>query len=78
MKRFLSLLFYITTTFLFSQNNTTYWQQHVDYTMDVDVNVEKYQFKGQSKHSYSFYLIPFKKGTQDNFITWSKLYINQN
>ena len=39
---------------------------------------EKYQFKGQSKHSYSFYLIPFKKGTQDNFITWSKLYINQN
>jgi hypothetical protein len=53
MKRFLSLLFYITTTFLFSQNNTTYWQQHVDYTMDVDVNVEKYQFKGTQKLVYT-------------------------
>lgn len=28
------------------QNNSSYWQQHVDYTMDVDVDVEKFQYKG--------------------------------
>lgn len=38
---------------------------------------EKYQIKGQSKHVYGFYLIPFKKGTQEDFITWSKLYANK-
>tara|TARA_R110001592_G_scaffold58841_1_gene178495 strand:- start:3643 stop:6996 length:3354 start_codon:yes stop_codon:yes gene_type:complete len=38
---------------------------------------EKYQIKGQSKHVYSFYLIPFKEGTKDDFIVWSKLYANQ-
>ena len=53
MKRFLSLLFYITTTFLFSQNNTTYWQQHVDYTMDVDIDVENFQYKGRQKLVYT-------------------------
>lgn len=39
---------------------------------------EQYQIKGSSKHAYSFYLIPFKKGTQEDFIAWSKLYANQN
>ena len=23
-----------------------YWQQHVDYTMDIDVDAKKYQYKG--------------------------------
>jgi beta-galactosidase len=37
----------------------------------------QYQIKGQSKHEYSFYMIPFKKGTKDDFISWSKKYANQ-
>lgn len=37
---------------------------------------EKYQINGQLKHDYSFYLIPFKKGTEEDFIKWSKIYIN--
>ena len=53
MKNFLSLLFFITTTLLFSQNNTTYWQQHVDYTMNVDIDVENYQYKGIQKLEYT-------------------------
>ena len=39
--------------------------------------MEKYQMKGQSKHAYSFYLIPFKKGSKEEFITLSKSYANQ-
>ncbi len=37
-----------------------------------------YQIKGQTKQAYSFYLIPFKKGTKEDFTSWSKLYTNQN
>lgn len=29
-----------------AQTNSTYWQQHVDYTMDIDMDVETYQYKG--------------------------------
>lgn len=37
----------------------------------------KYQMTGESKHSYSFYLIPFTNGSKDQFIEWSKTYANQ-
>lgn len=30
-----------------------YWQQHVNYTMDVDVDVKKYQYKGKQKLVYT-------------------------
>ena len=40
--------------------------------------MDKYQVKGQSKNAYSFYLIPFKKGSKEDFINWSKAYSNQN
>ena len=30
-----------------------YWQQHVDYTMDVDVDVEKFQYSGTQKLVYT-------------------------
>jgi hypothetical protein len=35
-----------------SQNNV-YWQQHVDYTMDIDMNVNNYQYTGKQKLIYS-------------------------
>ncbi len=33
--------------------NNTYWQQHVDYTMDIDVDVNKYQYKGKQQLVYT-------------------------
>ncbi|WP_103866668.1 M1 family metallopeptidase [Aquimarina sp. I32.4] len=36
-----------------AQNNTSYWQQHVDYTMDVNMNVEKSQYQGTQELIYS-------------------------
>ena len=31
----------------------TYWQQHVDYTMDIDVDVKNYQYKGKQTLVYT-------------------------
>ncbi len=36
-----------------AQNNTSYWQQHVDYNMDVTVNVENFQYSGTQKLVYT-------------------------
>ena len=33
--------------------NSAYWQQHVDYTMDIDMNVNNYQYKGKQKLVYT-------------------------
>lgn len=52
MKRILLVLL-ITSTCITAQNNTSYWQQHVDYTMDIDIDVENYQFKGTQKLIYT-------------------------
>ena len=35
------------------KNTNGYWQQHVDYTMDIDVDVKKYQYKGKQKLIYT-------------------------
>ena len=32
---------------------STYWQQHVDYTMNIDMNVTNYQFNGTQKLVYT-------------------------
>ncbi|WP_372793545.1 M1 family metallopeptidase [Lutibacter sp.] len=53
MKKLFTFLIILTTIIVSSQNNTTYWQQHVDYKMDVDFNVEKYQYKGTQKLVYT-------------------------
>ncbi|MDC9721630.1 MAG: M1 family metallopeptidase [Urechidicola sp.] len=45
----LSLLFFVGN----AQSNSTYWQQHVDYTMDIDMNVENYQYDGKQKLVYT-------------------------
>ena len=36
-----------------AQNQASYWQQHVDYTMDVDMDVENYQYTGTQKLVYT-------------------------
>lgn len=36
-----------------SQNNTSYWQQHVDYYMNVDMNVKNFQYTGDQLLVYT-------------------------
>jgi len=38
---------------LIAQNQTNYWQQHVDYTMEVAMDVENYQYGGTQKLIYT-------------------------
>ena len=33
--------------------NTSYWQQHVDYKMDVSMDVKTYQYKGKQELVYT-------------------------
>lgn len=33
--------------------NNGYWQQHADYTMDIDMDVKNYQYKGKQKLVYT-------------------------
>jgi hypothetical protein len=33
--------------------NPGYWQQHVDYTMEIDMNVENFQYQGTQKLVYT-------------------------
>ncbi len=49
----LFVLFASLTSFLWAQNNTSYWQQHVDYTMEVKMNVENFQYQGSQKLVYT-------------------------
>ena len=50
-KHFLILL----TGISFAQNNPNsgYWQQHVDYKMNVNMDVKKYQYKGNQELIYT-------------------------
>ncbi len=34
-------------------SNTGYWQQHVDYKMEIDMNIETYQYKGKQTLVYT-------------------------
>ncbi len=36
-----------------AQNNTSYWQQKVDYKMEIDMNVDTYQYKGKQELVYT-------------------------
>ncbi len=36
-----------------AQNNSSYWQQHVDYTMEVDMNVDNFKYTGTQKLIYT-------------------------
>lgn len=38
---------------LLGQNSTSYWQQKVDYSIEIDVDVSKYQYQGSQQLIYS-------------------------
>jgi beta-galactosidase len=40
--------------------------------------MEKYQFKGNQSHTYSFYMIPFENKTDVDFINFSKQFKSQD
>lgn len=51
--RFSFLFFLLGSLIAFAQGNTSYWQQHVDYTMEVEMNVENYRYSGIQKLVYT-------------------------
>ena len=53
MKKVLVILLCVSSIILSAQNNSTYWQQQVDYKMDVNVDVENYQYTGTQKLVYT-------------------------
>ncbi len=54
MKQVLSTFFFIAVfVSAFAQNNTSYWQQEVDYKMDVQMDVKTYQLKGKQELKYT-------------------------
>jgi len=52
MKKLAILLLFVTTV-VSAQVPPGYWQQHVDYTMDIDVDVTKYQYEGKQTLVYT-------------------------
>ncbi|MGB6153322.1 MAG: M1 family metallopeptidase [Pricia sp.] len=48
-----SVIFISFSAVSIAQGNTSYWQQHVDYTMEVNMNVENYQYTGSQKLVYT-------------------------
>ena len=52
-KIFLTLALVTSGLITTAQNNTTYWQQRVDYDMDIDMNVNNYQYTGDQKLVYT-------------------------
>lgn len=54
MKKFLSPFFFLALfASAFAQHNTSYWQQEVDYKMDVQMDVKTYQYKGKQELKYT-------------------------
>ncbi len=53
MKLVLNLIFLIVFGVGFSQNNTSYWQQKVDYKIAIDLDVETHQYKGIQELTYT-------------------------
>ncbi|MBQ0733754.1 M1 family metallopeptidase [Aquimarina celericrescens] len=49
----IALVFSFVVSSVTAQNNTSYWQQHVDYTMNVDMNVDNFQYEGVQELIYT-------------------------
>ena len=52
MKNF-TFLIILLLTFSISAQNTSYWQQHVDYKMDIDMDAKTHQYNGQQELTYT-------------------------
>ena len=53
MKKVVAAIIFLATLGLQAQNNTSYWQQQVDYDMDIDMNVQNYRYTGDQKLVYT-------------------------
>jgi hypothetical protein len=53
MKKLLLLLLLTNSVFINAQSSTTYWQQQVDYNMEIDMDVDNYQYTGTQKLLYT-------------------------
>lgn len=53
MKKIILSLLVLFTGVSASSQNTSYWQQHVDYSMDVSMDVETFQYTGTQKLVYT-------------------------
>ncbi len=53
MKKVFLALAILNSCFIIAQNNTSYWQQHIDYTMEVDMNVKNFQYTGTQELVYT-------------------------
>ena len=65
--KYLTCLFFFISTLFFGCNtpkevlssnqitkpNSGYWQQHVDYTMEIDMDVNTYKYEGVQKLVYT-------------------------
>ncbi|MBP2831122.1 M1 family metallopeptidase [Aquimarina sp. U1-2] len=49
----IALFCFLMANSIIAQNNTNYWQQHVDYTMDIDMNVDTFQYEGVQELVYT-------------------------
>jgi hypothetical protein len=47
------LLAFLAVATVTAQNNTGYWQQKVDYKMEIDMDVTSYQYKGKQELKYT-------------------------
>lgn len=50
------LIFILTFSFFglcYSQNTMSYWQQHVNYNMEIDMDVDKHQYTGKQELIYT-------------------------
>jgi hypothetical protein len=52
-KTFLTIAFIFSFSILFAQNSTGYWQQHVDYEMEIDFDAKNYQYDGSQVLEYT-------------------------
>ena len=53
MRRIFLAITIFTSIWATAQNNTSYWQQHVDYKMDVEMDVKNYQYSGDQELIYT-------------------------
>lgn len=53
MKQLIFILTFIFFGYCYSQNTMSYWQQHVNYNMEIDMDVEKHQYTGKQELIYT-------------------------